>query len=175
MSLALPPLFVTPPAPQAPAFLPLRYAPGPTPPAPAISALPRSVRSALPFRLRCAAGPPSRGPQRPSPLTTRTRAEPASPRCATGSAVVAADPRLCGPVASLRLNVRPPLHSGHPTATDCSPVRLTRPSPAKQCQRIETPPPVSAPVKPGARPPSPTRQAATTPAPLAPTAQPARR
>ena len=86
-----------------------------------------SFRSARPFRLRRAAGPPSRGPQRPSPLAARTRAEPAAPRYATGAAAVAADPRLCGPSAYLRLHVRTPLHSGRSTATDCSSVRLTPP------------------------------------------------
>jgi hypothetical protein len=65
----------------------------------------------------------------------------------------------------LRLHSRPPLHSGRPTVTDCSTVRLTSSPAANQRQRVETPSLGSAPAKAGAHPVPPTRRGATTPAP----------
>ena len=65
----------------------------------------------------------------------------------------------------LRLHSRPPLHSGRPTVTDCSTVRLTSSPAPNQRQRVETASLGSAPAKAGAHPVPPTRRAATTPAP----------
>jgi hypothetical protein len=122
-------------------------------------------RSALPFRLRRAAGPPSRGPQRPSPLARGLVPRPLRLAARTGLRTTrlipgSASPSLAsGSTSALRFIpvVRPP-----PTAhLSGSP----RPSSTNQRQRGETPPPVSAPGKPGARLPSPTRPAATSPAP----------
>jgi hypothetical protein len=65
----------------------------------------------------------------------------------------------------LRLHSRPPLHSGRPTVTDCSTVRLTSSPAPNQRQRVETASLGSAPAKAGAHPVPPTRRATTTPAP----------
>lgn len=72
------------------------------------------------------------------------------------------DPASASP---LRLHVRPPLHSGRPTVTDCSTVRLTKSPAPNQFQRVETASLDSAPAKAGAHRAPPTRRATTTPAP----------
>jgi hypothetical protein len=122
-------------------------------------------RSALPFRLRCAVSAQS-GAATPSAPDVTALAEPrtAPSRCANGATVVAADPRPGVAVA-------PPAPRPH-SAPFRSPARhrllvrpATTPVSTNQRQRGETPPPVSAPGKPGARLPSPTRRAATSPAP----------
>ena len=88
--LGLLPLFVTPPTLLAPAFLPLRFAPGPS----AISALPRYVRSVPPLSLRFADSAQSGAATPFTPAVTALSEQRAAPsRFATGVAVVAADPR----------------------------------------------------------------------------------
>ena len=104
------------------------------------------------------------GPQRPSPPAARPGLRPS--RQIPGSA---APSFASGSTSALRSIpvVRPP-----PTAR---PSGSPGPSSTNQYQRGETPPPGSAPGKPGARLPSPTCPAPTSPAPLATAAQPARR
>ena len=123
------------------------------------------LRSALPFRLRCAVSAQS-GAATPSAPDVTALAEPrtAPSRCASGATVVAADPRPGVAVA-------PPAPRPH-SAPFRSPARhrllvcpATTPVPTNQRQRGETPPPVSAPGKPGARLPSPTRRANNAPGP----------
>lgn len=110
--------------------------------------------------------PPHRGPQRPSPLTARISPSREPRRLATRTGLRAS--RLIPGQASLsplRLHVRTTLHSGHPTVTDCSTVRLTTSHAPNQFQRVETPSLGSAPAKAGAHRAPPTRRATTTPAP----------
>ena len=71
-------------------------------------------------------------------------------------------PQTPGPAAPvpLRLHSHTPLHSGRPTASACSSVRLLIPL-TNQCQRCETPTLDSAPAEPGAHRVPPTRPAST--------------
>ncbi len=71
-------------------------------------------------------------------------------------------PQPPGPASPvpLRLHSRTPLHSGRPTTSACSPVRLLTHS-TNQCQRCETATLDSAPAEPGAHRVPPTRPAST--------------
>ena len=108
--------------------------------------------------------PPADGAARPPSIPLRASVPPAGHRCrpAVGRNVLRAWPRglvprprrlasrtalrttrlIHGPAspAPLRLHSRTPLHSGRPTVTDCSTVRLTTSPSPNQFQRVETPP-----------------------------------